>query len=123
MGYRIFTDSLGTEWQAWDIVPRLAERRARERRNARLAVDRERRLADERRLVAGERSVLSRGLHQGWLCFETAMEKRRLAPIPSDWLRCTVARLEEYLRSAVPAARASAALAIPVLAHLDRRTG
>lgn len=122
MGYRIFTDSLGTEWQAWDIIPRLAERRARERRIARLAVARERRQTDERRLGGGERSVLSNGLHQGWLCFEAAIEKRRLAPIPSDWLRCTVARLEEYLRLAVPAQRVAVGGASPVIA-LDRRAG
>jgi len=108
MSYRIFTDSSGTEWHTWDIIPRLAERRARERRIARLAVMRERRLTNERRLGDGERSVLSKGLHQGWLCFEAAIEKRRLAPIPADWVRCTVARLEEYLHLAVPAQRAAA---------------
>ena len=34
MGYRIFKDSTGTEWQTWDVVPHLAERRVRERRRA-----------------------------------------------------------------------------------------
>ena len=32
MGYRVFTDSQGTEWQAWDVVPQLTERREVERR-------------------------------------------------------------------------------------------
>lgn len=122
MGYRIFTDSLGTEWQAWDIIPSHAERRARERRIARLAVVRERRQADERRLRQRERSVLSHGMHQGWLCFEAAIEKRRLSPIPADWLRCTLARLEEYLRAAIPVQRMGAGGAAPVIA-LDLRTG
>jgi hypothetical protein len=105
MGYRIFTDSAGVEWQAWDIVPRLAERRARERRVAREAIARERRIVNERRLLQTERAVLSHGLNGGWLCFEAAVEKRRLAPIPPDWQRCGVVRLEEYLRAAVRAPR------------------
>ena len=32
MGYRTFRDSKGTEWQAWDVVPQLTERREIERR-------------------------------------------------------------------------------------------
>lgn len=121
MGYRIFTDSQGTEWQAWDIIPRLAERRARQRRAALLRVEGERRASEERRKVAGERPVLSHGLNGGWLCFEASREKRRLAPIPGDWLRCAVARLEEYLRAAVPAVRVNTELELPIIARLDRR--
>ena len=40
--------------------------------------------------------MLTAGLDAGWLCFENAGEKRRLAPIPEDWLRCTAAELERY---------------------------
>ena len=122
MGYRIFTDRHGTEWQAWDIIPRLAERRARQRRAAVAAVEGERRAA-ERRVQQAERSVLSKGLHAGWLCFETRAEKRRLAPVPADWLRCAVAKLEEYLMQAVPAARVATGLDLPLLSRLDSRTG
>ena len=32
MGYRVFTDSQGREWQAWDVVPQLTERRGFDRR-------------------------------------------------------------------------------------------
>jgi len=32
MGYRVFTDSQGREWQAWDVVPQLTERRGIDRR-------------------------------------------------------------------------------------------
>jgi hypothetical protein len=105
MGYRIFTDSAGVQWQAWDIVPRLAERRAGDRRVATLSIERERRIRHERRLQQTERTVLSQRLTGGWLCFEAALEKRRLVPIPDDWQRCEVVRLEEYLRAAVPAPR------------------
>lgn len=116
MGYRIFTDSQGVEWQAWDIIPQLAERRARQRRLARARVEADRRVTDERRKTSGERAVLSHGLQKGWLCFETAREKRRLAPIPADWLRCAVARLEDYLRAAVPAVRVNVDL--PLMGNL-----
>lgn len=84
MGYRIVTDSQGTEWQAW---------------------------------------VLSQGLNGGWLCFEAPAEKRRLAPVPTDWLRCAVARLEEYLRAALPAPRVNDAVKLPIIAAIDRRAG
>ena len=100
MGYRIFRDSAGTEWQAWDVVPRLSERRLGERRARAAAVPRPERRRVERRVQAGRRPLLSAGLDNGWLCFEAPVEKRRLAPIPSDWLSCATARLEEYLRAA-----------------------
>jgi hypothetical protein len=107
MGYRIFRDSAGTEWQTWDVVPRLAERRSGERRVAVSAAPRiERRRLSERRVRVGRRPMLSSGLDSGWLCFEAPVEKRRLTPIPTDWERCPTARLEEYCRSAKPAMRA-----------------
>jgi hypothetical protein len=104
MGYRVFKDSRGTEWQTWDVVPQLAERRAGERRRgeAAAAVSAERRRT-ERRMVTGRRPVLSAGLDGGWLCFEARAEKRRLTPIPHDWLRCDDDCLERYCRQAKPA--------------------
>jgi hypothetical protein len=121
MGYRNFLDTNGIEWQAWDIVPQLAERRATERRAARLAVTTERRRANERRHEGGGRPVLSRGFSAGWLCFDALLEKRRLAPAPADWLVCCLARLEEYLRAAVPAPRGLTECTS--IGHLDRRAG
>jgi hypothetical protein len=119
MGYRIFRDSHGIEWQTWDVVPQLAERRASERRrpaavNAVSAVERR---ANDRRVLAGRRPVLSAGLDEGWLCFEAATEKRRLTPIPRDWLRCDDACLERYCREARPAARSSIAVDVSTLAE------
>lgn len=115
MGYRVFKDSQGTEWQTWDVVPQLAERRvADRRRSVRVSplsapgVDRRRPL--ERRVVSGRRPVLSAGLAGGWLCFDARVEKRRLAPIPGDWLRCEPERLEQYCRQAKPAMRVSSAV-------------
>ena len=123
VGYRIFIDTAGTEWQAWDVIPKLADRRALERRKTRQAVERERRRRVDRRLLAGKRPMLHKGLDSGWLCFEAPFEKRRLAPIPGDWLRVAVARLEEYLWKAKPAPRVSGAIETPVIANMDRRTG
>jgi hypothetical protein len=107
MWYRIFRDSAGTEWQTWDVVPRLAERRSGERRVAVSATPPrvERRRLSERRVRVGRRPMLSSGLDSGWLCFEAPVEKRRLTPIPTDWERCPTTRLEEYCRSAKPAMR------------------
>ena len=121
MGYRVFRDSQGTEWQTWDVVPQLAERRAADRRRVAAestAIDVERRRA-ERRVVTGRgrRPVLSAGLDGGWLCFEATVEKRRLSPIPGDWLRCDEACLERYCQLARPALRSS--LAADIARHHD----
>lgn len=121
MGYRIFRDSQGTEWQTWDVVPHLAERRATERRRAaaEAALAVERRRANDRRVVAGRRPALSAGLDGGWLCFEAHSEKRRLTPIPLDWLRCDDACLERYCREARPAPRRTVAIDISTLADFQ----
>jgi hypothetical protein len=119
MGYRVFRDSEGTEWQTWDVVPHLAERRAAERRRAAVAaavLAVERRTRADRRVGAGRRPLLSAGFDAGWLCFEAPSEKRRLTPIPGDWLRCDEACLERYCRQARPAVRSSAAIDISTLA-------
>lgn len=120
MGYRHFKDSQGIEWQTWDIVPRLAERRGQNRRretSAAVAVVNERRRTD-RRVVSGRRPVLSAGLDGGWLCFEATVQKRRLSPIPSDWLRCDDECLERYCKLAKPALRSSRAIDILTVADL-----
>jgi hypothetical protein len=62
----------------------------------------ERRRDHDRRIQAGRRPLLSAGLDGGWLCFEAPVEKRRLTPIPADWLRDEEC-LERYCREAKPA--------------------
>lgn len=106
MSYRIFKDSRGTEWQTWDVFPRLVERRVSDRR-ARIAqpLHSDRRSPTDRRVLVGHRTVLTSGLDAGWLCFEAPDEKRRLTPIPSDWTRCNVYRLEQYCTEAKRARR------------------
>jgi hypothetical protein len=109
MGYRVFRDSRGTEWQTWDVVPRLGERRSGERRRPVTTPPpaSDRRHRTERRVVIGRRPVLGDGLYAGWLCFEAPIQKRRLTPIPADWQQCEVDRLEQYCRQATPAERIS----------------
>jgi hypothetical protein len=107
MGYRSFKDSTGLEWEAWDVVPQLGERRVEERRQGRQPIAfRDRRRA-ERRIVMSRRALMFGGLSSGWLCFEGASEKRRLSPIPEDWARCTEMQLEEYCRLARPVRRST----------------
>jgi hypothetical protein len=111
MGYRIFKDSRGTEWQTWDVVPRLGDRRVSDRRTAVAQPPHsDRRSRSDRRILTGHRSVLTQGLDGGWLCFEAPSEKRRLTPIPSDWLHCGVDCLEQYCAQAKVARRISSAI-------------
>ena len=101
MAYRTFTDSRGAHWQVWDIVPRLSERRSdafTERRVKAVVVPFADRRRDSRRLVDSRRAVLRGTYAQGWLCFESAGEKRRLSPIPEDWGTCSREELEAYVR-------------------------
>ena len=106
MGYRVFRDSRGTEWQTWDVVPRLLDRRVNARRSRTATPDgTNRRSAVDRRVSSGPRPSLNTGLDGGWLCFEASEEKRRLAPIPTDWLLCPTERLEQYCAKAAAARR------------------
>jgi hypothetical protein len=102
MSLRAFTDSNGQEWEAYDVVPRTEERRHYDRRSGETKAD----LIDERR-DADRRVTVGRSDHmtskEGWLCFESHDERRRLTPIPNDWKRCDDAQLEAYLREARPA--------------------
>ncbi len=107
MGYRSFKDSAGVEWDAWDVIPQLAERRVEDRRQARQAIRFRDRRAVERRVVSSHRAVMAPGLTGGWLCFEGPAEKRRLNPIPADWTRCADAELEAYCRQARPVRRST----------------
>lgn len=103
MPYRTYVDTTGTEWQVWDVVPRLSERRSTEV-NDRRVVTVPIRFADRRtevRRVTQARKAFLRGTYaQGWLCFDSSREKRRLSPIPNDWTTCSEELLEVYGRHA-----------------------
>ncbi|HJQ21520.1 MAG TPA: hypothetical protein VJ867_14320 [Gemmatimonadaceae bacterium] len=109
MPYRTFVDSAGAEWQVWDIVPRLSERRSIDEDDRRVETrpipfpDRRR---DDRRLTQARRTTLRGTYAFGWLCFDCGTEKRRLTPIPTDWTTCADESLETYSRRAQTVASA-----------------
>ena len=110
MPYRTFEDSIGGEWQVWDIVPRLTERRVLEtdRRVEITPIQFADRRRAERRMSYGVRKAILRGsFAHGWLCFDNGLDKRRLSPIPEDWTTCSEGTIEAYLRAAelVPTGR------------------
>jgi len=80
---REFTDKKGTRWRVYDVYPAgpsaaVGSMDPRERVNA----------------------FPSREHAQGWLCFESGTEKRRVTPIPIEWELCDVARLEDLCQAA-----------------------
>jgi hypothetical protein len=76
MAHRTFRDERGELWHVWSVVPTKVERRERQ-----LPIP----VADERRQVSEYRVALSHGMSNGWLCFESGLEKRRLSPVPAGW--------------------------------------
>jgi hypothetical protein len=73
MPHRQFVDASGALWAVWDVRP--SPPRQADGTDAALA----------RGARAGSIADLDSALSGGWLCFESAGQKRRLAPIPSDW--------------------------------------
>jgi hypothetical protein len=96
MPYRRFTDSQGTTWRVWDVVPSPIDRRLAMRRIRSTRVPHgERRVASERRLDLQRSRLYFPPWERSWLCFESADVKRRLTPIPADWTTRDDAELEE----------------------------
>lgn len=101
MGYKAFVDAQRRRWDVWDVHPAAIERRTGlDRRRAPRADRPERRVQVERR-----RMRLAPELRQGWLCFECAGERRRLAPIPSGWELLPEPELAVLCLRATPAPR------------------
>jgi hypothetical protein len=65
----------------------------------------ERRSGVERREGQLSRAPVAAEFAYGWLCFETAGEKRRLAPVPEGWDRADDETLEQWCRLAKPVVR------------------
>ena|SRR5687768_4144357 len=94
MGHRSFTDAGGTVWNVWDVVPQWTERRSGEERRHSdedptvdpPVLERRKRQPDRRSATGDSTRIrISEGLSRGWLAFESAVDKRRLAPIPQGW--------------------------------------
>jgi hypothetical protein len=85
---RGFTDSTGVEWRVWEVLPS--------------------RVPKPSSVESLTRSSLKETpFANGWLCFESADSKRRLAPIPKGWDFATGETLEELCQraTAVPLRR------------------
>lgn len=83
-------------WQVWTVHPSFAERRQGKPAPTSLRLDRRRR--KEPRAPIGSQWT------NGWLAFETAGEKRRLAAYPEDWETLTDEALEALCRDATKVA-------------------
>ena len=75
---RTFTDSAGIEWTVFEV---------------------------KRKESAQQWTYLPHAYGNGWLCFESVDQKRRLTPIPDLWRKADDRELEELLRHARPVAR------------------
>jgi hypothetical protein len=81
---REFTDKTGIPWRVWDVYPS-------ERGKA----------GPSAKEIAELRGRFrSAELAEGWLCFESPTERRRLAPIPHGWELADADSLREMLSRA-----------------------
>ena len=88
---RGFTDSTGVEWRVWEVFPTTGGPFSVEAFGA---------------------SLTETPFANGWLCFESTGEKRRLAPIPSGWEEHDPVVLQQLCAEALPVrARPRAAVA------------
>ena len=78
---RGFKDPAGVEWRVWEVIPSKAGMDTSPRAQSRT-------------------SLSSTPFANGWLCFECASEKRRLAPIPEGWEQRPPAAIAELLNQA-----------------------
>jgi hypothetical protein len=101
-GYRKFLDARGRVWEVWMVHPSSIERRRMERRspveNAVFLI--EQRVLGDRRLHTGARAAVATEYSSGWLCFASNGEKRRLAPVPVNWMSANDTQVAEWCRIA-----------------------
>ena len=107
MGYRTFLDSSGKRWEVWLVTPAAAERRKVDRRAASAGAPEtlegfaDRRVSKDRRKSLYRRNVVVASEYSnGWLCFESDGDKRRLAPVPAGWDEAGPDRLSTWLQAA-----------------------
>jgi hypothetical protein len=100
MSLRPFTDSRGEQWQVWDVIPQYVTAGVSP-------------YAQKSRELDGDDDACSTGvtpdMEDGWLCFESATEKRRLHPIPRGWEARSDAELEALCGTAETVRRLTAA--------------
>jgi hypothetical protein len=78
---RTVADAAGTEWTIFEV----------------------------KKSVAGDQwTYLPEQFGNGWLCFESAVAKRRLTPVPPGWADMSDKELVGLMKRAVPVVRARA---------------
>jgi hypothetical protein len=88
------------------VLPTAAERREAERRVLADRREGERPFAVQRRVMVDRRRFVHRRVgvapvyENGWLCFESEEEKRRLAPVPAEWDSAAPEDLQAWCLSA-----------------------
>jgi hypothetical protein len=101
-GYRTFLDARGRHWEVWMVHPSSIERRRMERRspveNAVFLI--EQRVLGDRRATFRTRGSVPTEFSSGWLCFASDGEKRRLAPVPTNWMSANDSQVSEWCRIA-----------------------
>jgi hypothetical protein len=84
------------------VHPSSIERRKMERRspveNAVFLI--EQRVMGDRRATPGARGAVATEYSSGWLCFASNGEKRRLAPVPVNWMSANDGQVAEWCRIA-----------------------
>ena len=104
MPLRSFTAPDGARWQVWGVTPPGAavtalQRRVRDRRSPDPVILYK---GVERRRQERRRAAAKPVMETGWLVFESAQAKRRLAPPPEEWDTCPEPVLVELWNRATP---------------------
>lgn len=111
MTHRTFKDQQGKIWDVWQVHPSAAERRFFQRRlheDERTDTTERRSRLDRRESETTHyqhRAAVAAEFAYGWLCFESAGEKRRLAPVPEAWERADDETIEQWCCVAKPVTR------------------
>lgn len=101
MPYRRFTDSRGTLWRVWDVVPARVDRRLAVRRvRVQKIFHPDRRTLPTRRVDMTQARLYFPPGEAGWLCFESDGARHRLRPLPAGWLLEDDAGLERLCERA-----------------------
>jgi len=92
MANRRIQDERGVAWDIWDVLP-----------GDMLAGSYDRRTGERLRSFTPDSTLsVQPGLENGWLCFQSADERRRFAPIPADWIDFPDNLLRSLLEAATP---------------------